>query len=537
MTATMFVSMWINNTVAATVILPIVHAIIVELATAKMLCDGKKMNYAAEKKLIKKDIVEDRKKNVEIIDLTAQVEINGIDGKNKSEIENISEFNSEDEIEYDDNIKESNNKAINEDNVNFNNEGILKQRDEDEHEEIKEIKQESENLQKELSEKSFANEIEELDEDLRRIRKILMLSICISANCGGIGTLSGSSTNTVLVQYLKYEFPHSKEVNFGSWMCYNVPVVFLLVLLIYLYLSKYVLKYKRISKNENIIIRKAITAEYRELDPISFHEVAILSLSVCLVISCVTKSPMFSPGWQDLLNNLYSKERKFDIKNITTAIFLCLFLFLIPAKPKLKKSPPLLTWKKAQKHMNWDVLFIFGGSFTLAEGLKDSGVIKLLGDQLKILSNFPAELVMIIVCLLAIIFTQLITNAAVNTLFLPVIKSIAIALKVNPLYLMIPFTVSCSFSFLLPLSTPSNAIVYNASGMKTIEMGDSFPPWRRPCTRTNDPGALSGDNDQVSKDVQSSAVKLTSLLLRIRPESRNSSHHPLSRLVIVAEGT
>ncbi|XP_023235637.1 solute carrier family 13 member 5-like [Centruroides sculpturatus] len=459
MTTTAVISMWISNTVTTTTIVPIVHAIIVELARAKMLCDGKKMNYAPKKKFIKK---EDRKKNVDI------TEINGNDNKDESGIENKSEYNSEDnKIEYDDNVKESDNKAVNEDNVYFNNEEILKQGDE--REEIKEIERENENVEYELSEESlFAVEIEKLDEDLQRMRKILMLSISIAAICGGTSTLIGTSTNTILVDYLKYEFPDSKEVNFLSWMCYHVPVVFLFVLLIYLYLSKYVLKYKRISKNEDI--RKIIIAKYKELGPISFHEVAVLSLSVGVVISCVSKSPTFISGWQDLLNSLYSEGKRLEVNFVTPAIFFSLFLFLIPAKPKLKKSPPLLTWKKAQKHMNWDVLFIFGGSFTLAEGLKDSGVIKLLGDQLKILSNFPTDLVMIIICLLAIIFTQLITNAAVNTSFLPIIKSIAIALKVNPLYLMIPFTISCSFSFSLPMSTPSNVVVYNASGIKTIEM-------------------------------------------------------------------
>ena len=33
-------------------------------------------------------------------------------------------------------------------------------------------------------------------------------------------------------------------------------------------------------------------------------------------------------------------------------------------------------------------------------------------------------------------------------------------MQVNPLYLMIPVTVSASYSYILPVSTPPNAIVY-----------------------------------------------------------------------------
>ncbi len=43
-------------------------------------------------------------------------------------------------------------------------------------------------------------------------------------------------------------------------------------------------------------------------------------------------------------------------------------------------------------------------------------------------------------------------------------------MNLNPLYLMIPATKACSFAFMMPVATPPNAIVYTASGMKTLDM-------------------------------------------------------------------
>jgi sodium-dependent dicarboxylate transporter 2/3/5 len=43
-------------------------------------------------------------------------------------------------------------------------------------------------------------------------------------------------------------------------------------------------------------------------------------------------------------------------------------------------------------------------------------------------------------------------------------------LRINPIYLMLPVTLCCSYAFMLPVATPPNAIVYSASGMKTSEM-------------------------------------------------------------------
>ena len=46
----------------------------------------------------------------------------------------------------------------------------------------------------------------------------------------------------------------------------------------------------------------------------------------------------------------------------------------------------------------------------------------------------------------------------------------ALNIGVNPLFLMIPATVTCSYAFMLPVATPPNAIVFSATGMNPVEM-------------------------------------------------------------------
>jgi hypothetical protein len=48
------------------------------------------------------------------------------------------------------------------------------------------------------------------------------------------------------------------------------------------------------------------------------------------------------------------------------------------------------------------------------------------------------------------------------------VKSVKI--EVNPIYLMLPAAVTCSYAFMLPVATPPNAIVFSASKMKPIEL-------------------------------------------------------------------
>ena len=55
-------------------------------------------------------------------------------------------------------------------------------------------------------------------------------------------------------------------------------------------------------------------------------------------------------------------------------------------------------------------------------------------------------------------------------MLLPIIGGLAIAIKINPLFLMIPATISCSFAFMLPVATPPNAIIFGTNRVKISEM-------------------------------------------------------------------
>ncbi len=51
----------------------------------------------------------------------------------------------------------------------------------------------------------------------------------------------------------------------------------------------------------------------------------------------------------------------------------------------------------------------------------------------------------------------------------------AVALDMNPLYLMLPVTIATSFAFMLPVATPPNAIVFAYGNMRIVDMVRRFP--------------------------------------------------------------
>jgi len=62
------------------------------------------------------------------------------------------------------------------------------------------------------------------------------------------------------------------------------------------------------------------------------------------------------------------------------------------------------------------------------------------------------------------------SNVALITVFLPVIGGIAVGADINPLYVAIPATLASSCAFMLPMSTPPNAIVFASGYLKVSEM-------------------------------------------------------------------
>ena len=55
-------------------------------------------------------------------------------------------------------------------------------------------------------------------------------------------------------------------------------------------------------------------------------------------------------------------------------------------------------------------------------------------------------------------------------MILPILAGLAVAIKMNPLFLMIPATLSASCAFMLPVATPPNAIIFGTGRIKIYEM-------------------------------------------------------------------
>ncbi|XP_072489760.1 Na(+)/dicarboxylate cotransporter 3 isoform X2 [Notamacropus eugenii] len=210
-----------------------------------------------------------------------------------------------------------------------------------------------------------------------------------------------------------------------------------------------------------------IKEDYQNLGPIKFAEQAVFFFFCLFAILLFSRDPKFIPGWASLFSPGF-------LSDAVTGISIVTVLFFFPSqKPALKwwfdlKAPntemePLLSWKKVQETVPWNIILLLGGGFAMAKGCEESGLSAWIGGRLHPLENVPPAIAVLLISVVIAFFTEFASNTATIIIFLPVLAELAIRLRVHPLYLMIPGTVGCSYAFMLPVSTPPNSIAF-ASG-------------------------------------------------------------------------
>ncbi|KAI2808682.1 hypothetical protein BLOT_006627 [Blomia tropicalis] len=290
----------------------------------------------------------------------------------------------------------------------------------------------------------------------------ILLGICYAANIGGTGTLTGSSTNLVLNAIYK-----ERPISFSHWFFFNVPGLVIAIILTWLFLIIFFVKTKskQNSKQNEEQVYETIKIQYEQLGSLRFHEIAVLILFLLMLSLWFFRAPDFMKGWASFLQNPNY------INDAVPAIFVVLLFFVIPADPMhLKSSAMLLDWKTTQERVSWGIILLLGGGFAMALGCEESGLSLWIGNKLANLSTLPQPLITIIMCAITLVMTEMTSNTATCTILLPVIKQMATTMGVNPMSIMLPVTVSCSYAFMLPVSSGTNAIIFEAGRMKMKDM-------------------------------------------------------------------
>jgi len=291
----------------------------------------------------------------------------------------------------------------------------------------------------------------------------LMLSIAYAASIGGAGSLIGTPPNMVFAGVVAKTFPDLPEIDFLEWMKIGIPVVLIMLPVIWVYLMKYF----RIS-GDFAGSKEVIDEEIRSIGKLGKREKRVLGVFIFTAVGWIFRrdielNDFVIHGWSTWLN--VSDQ----VHDSTVAIISALLLFSIPAGDKKSGSKTLLDWKSAST-VPWGVVMIVGGGYAIADSFNHTGLAVFIGSKLSVISNYAPILILLVVITLMIFITEINSNTATANIFLPVLAAMAVAVQMNPLLLMIPATFACSFSFMLPSGTGTNAVIFGSNRITISEM-------------------------------------------------------------------
>jgi solute carrier family 13 (sodium-dependent dicarboxylate transporter), member 2/3/5 len=283
----------------------------------------------------------------------------------------------------------------------------------------------------------------------RRFIVALLLGVAYAASIGGFGTLIGTPPNAMAAAFLKQS--RGIDISFVQWMGLGVPMIFLLLPLAWLTLTRIAFPLKGLQvEGGKVHVEKALSA----LGPLSAPE-----RRTAWMLAVVAASWIARP----LLNDLPALAR---LDDTMIAIAGAIAMFVIPSGSQKEKGSFLLNWEWAVK-IPWGVLLLFGGGLSLAYAIDVTGLATWLGHGLSALAALHPFFLLLSIVSLIVFLTELTSNTATTAALLPILGAIAAISGSDPIMLEAPAALAASCAFMLPVATGPNAIVF-ASGQVTI---------------------------------------------------------------------
>jgi solute carrier family 13 (sodium-dependent dicarboxylate transporter), member 2/3/5 len=307
---------------------------------------------------------------------------------------------------------------------------------------------------------------EDFDPLRLRVGTALLLMLAYGASVGGLLTPVGSPPN--LIGRGLIEEATGQRISFAQWTAVALPIcalMFVVLAVILLLLNR-----PEIRKIEGV--GDYIAAERERMGPLSRAE------KNTLIAFGFTVTLWITPGVVALIagNDSAIYENISDRLNEgIVAVLGAALLYLLPTD--WSKREFTLRWRDAAE-IDWGTILLFGTGIIFGSLLASTGLAKTLGESASgALGLTSTVTITIFAVLLAIIVSETTSNTASAAVVVPIIIPIAIAAGANPFVPALAATFAASFGFMLPVSTPQNAVVYGSGAVpitRMIRSGVSF---------------------------------------------------------------
>ncbi len=295
--------------------------------------------------------------------------------------------------------------------------------------------------------------------DNSRFATGVMLMTAFAASIGGIGTPVGTPPNLIGLAMLE-KFV-GLEIPFFRWMMFAVPL--LVAMYVFLFAVLYLLHKPEVRRVAGT--RDWVRAELRGLGPMTRGQKnALIAFLAAVTLWVLPGFLALFTGVDSALSRAYNRR----VPEAVAALAAAALLFLLPID--WKKRTFTLNWRQAVQ-IDWGTLLLFGGGISLGEMMFKTGLAEAVGrGVLNLIGATSLWGLTLAAIYLAILVSEATSNTASATMIVPVIISVSQAAGLNPVPPAIGAIIGASYGFMLPVSTPPNAIVYGSGRVPITRM-------------------------------------------------------------------
>ncbi len=295
--------------------------------------------------------------------------------------------------------------------------------------------------------------------DFGRFSTAMMLMVAYGASVGGIATPIGTPPNVIGIGMM--DQLAGVKISFYEWMVFAIPITS--VMFVYLF---FVLRSGCGIKGADIAgIERYIAGARKDLGSWTRGEkntALCFYLAVFLWILPSVAGIILGKGAP--LSRLLTARLNVGVVAIVAATL----LFILPVS--WSRLEFTIDWRRAVR-IDWGTILLFGGGLSLGSLMFKTGLAAFLGRALTGFTGASSLFgITAIGTILAIVLSETTSNTASANMIIPVVIAIAQGAGVSPVPPALGATLGASFGFMLPVSTPPNAIVYGSGLVPILKM-------------------------------------------------------------------
>ena len=288
----------------------------------------------------------------------------------------------------------------------------------------------------------------------------LMLMTAYACSIGGVMTPVGTPPNIIMIGFLDQLAPDAPSVSFFQWMVWGIVAMICYFLLAYVVLWRMFPADVKHIEGAREFIRKYVDSLGSWTRA---QKNTMIAFSVAFVLWVAPSVLSFVYGAHSDVMTFYDSHYPESIAAMVGA----LLLFFLPVD--LKKGEMTMSWKDGVEGIEWGTLLLFGGGLAMGAMMYTTGLSAWVGAGIKeALGGHPSEWLFVgVFCIVTLILSELTSHTASTNLIAPIAIGAAVSSGFSPIPVAIGIALSSSLGFMMPVSTPPNAIVY-ASGYVPI---------------------------------------------------------------------